>query len=66
MLIYLRALVLRFRLREVKHHTWRHIAVLKALEDLVDPRQGLQLDIGFDLASDSEGEGFCHILVACQ
>jgi hypothetical protein len=40
----------------------RAFAVLKALEDLVDRRQGLQLDIGFDLAADSEGEGFGHVL----
>jgi hypothetical protein len=36
--------------------------VLKAVEDLVDRRQGLQLDISFDPTSDGEGEGFGHIL----
>jgi hypothetical protein len=36
--------------------------VLKALEDLVDRTEGLQLDIGFDFAANSEGEGFDHIL----
>ena len=61
-LIYFRALDLRLSWREVEDHARRHIAVLKAVEDLVDRRQGLQLDIGFDLAADSEGEGFGHIL----
>src|SRR5580700_9780093 len=36
--------------------------MLKTVEDIVDRRQGLQLDIRFDFAFDSKGEGFGHIL----
>ena len=48
--------------REVEDHARRHIAVLEPVENLVDRRKGLQFDIGFDLATGGEGEGFGHIM----
>ncbi len=47
---------------EIENYARRHIAVLEAVEDLVDCGQRLQLDIGFDLTSDGEGQRFGHIL----
>jgi hypothetical protein len=51
---------------EIENHARRHVAVLEPLEDLVDRRQRLQLDIGLDLAFGGEGERFGHVSRACR
>src|SRR5271166_3032668 len=51
-------------LREIEDDARRYIAMLEPVEDLIDRRQRLQLDIGLDLAVDGEGERFGHVL-AC-
>ena len=47
---------------EIKNYARCHIAMLQAVEDLVNRGQRLQLDIGLDLASDGESQRFGHIL----
>ena len=48
-------------LRELEHHARRHIAMREAVEHIVDRRERLQLDIGFDLAVSGEGKRFGHV-----
>src|ERR1700689_1601918 len=62
LLILFRTLVFRFSRHEVENHACWYIAMFEPIEDLVNRRKGLQLDIGFNLASDGEGESFGHIL----
>jgi len=42
--------------REIQHHSWRHLAFSQALEDRIDGGQGLQVDVGLDLAVGGEGQ----------
>ena len=47
---------------KVEDHATRDLSVLESVEDLIDRRQRLQLDVGLDLAFGGEGQGLGHIL----
>ena len=47
---------------KIEHHAARHLTALKPLEDRVDLRQRLQLDIGLDLSLSGEGQSLRHVL----
>src|SRR5580693_5461667 len=51
---------------EIEDYPRRYVAMFEAVENSVDRRQGLSLDIGLDLALDCECEGFGHVLAAAD
>ena len=57
-------MVVRLGADEVEDHAARHLAVLEPIEDVVDRRQRLQLDIGLDLALCGECQRLGHILAS--
>jgi len=47
---------------EVEDHPGRHVTMLQPVQDFIDRRQGLQLDVSFHLAFRGEAQRFGHIV----
>lgn len=47
---------------EVEDHPGRHVTMLQPVQDFINRRQGLQLDVSFHLAFCGEAQRFGHIV----
>ena len=51
---------------EVEDDAGGYVAALESLEDFVDVGEGLEFDVGFDLAVCGEGKGFGHVVAGAD